>query len=282
MFEQTPPAPDSSSSSSGSANNNNNTYRQQQSVTSTGSFSQQQQPTRFRGGEQPLSSLNYNNYDNSNYSSTDKPSTTTSTATSHSSIYLFVVLIIVAATVLAVPFVLKTLPFQNRQQTAATTTKQTTGIQQQPNHNYQLTTPRPPTNINEIKKTTKQQANKMGNLDKLGIEIIKAGSSSAQVVAKANRVTVHALGSVLESGGNKKKFWSTRDAGQQPFKYTAGVGEVITGWDQGVLGMAHGEVRGISIPGTQGYGSQGFPAWGIPPNADLHFEIEVLAIDTTM
>eukprot|EP00729_Bicosta_minor_P029104 gene29104-9371_t len=51
-------------------------------------------------------------------------------------------------------------------------------------------------------------------------------------IEKGDRVTVHATGIVKETG---KKFWSTKDAGQQPFSYQAGVGGVIVGWDQGCL-----------------------------------------------
>ena len=50
-------------------------------------------------------------------------------------------------------------------------------------------------------------------------------------------VTVHATGVIKETG---KKFWSTKDPGQQPFTYQAGVGQVIKGWDQGLLGMQLG------------------------------------------
>lgn len=39
-------------------------------------------------------------------------------------------------------------------------------------------------------------------------------------------------------------------------------GQVITGWDQGLLGMQIGEQRKLEIPAHEGYGDQGFPAWG--------------------
>merc|ERR1719261_415587 len=94
-------------------------------------------------------------------------------------------------------------------------------------------------------------------------------------VKKGSNVVVHATGVVKETG---KKFWSTKDKGQQPFGYKAGVGGVITGWDQGCLGMKLGEVRKIEIPAAEGYGAGGFPAWGIPAGATLNFEIEVLEI----
>jgi len=49
--------------------------------------------------------------------------------------------------------------------------------------------------------------------------------------------------------------------------------------EQGCLGMALGEVRKLDIPADEGYGASGFPAWGIPPNGGLLFEIEVLKIN---
>ena len=67
-------------------------------------------------------------------------------------------------------------------------------------------------------------------------EIKKAGNGG-KAIAKGSNATVHATGVVKETG---KKFWSTKDEGQQPFTYQAGVGQVIKGWDQGLLGMKLG------------------------------------------
>ena len=104
-------------------------------------------------------------------------------------------------------------------------------------------------------------------------EILKHGDGNT--VQKNKTVTVHATGVVKETG---KKFWSTKDPGQKPFTYKAGVGAVITGWDQGLLGMQMGEERKLTIPAKEGYGVGGFPAWGIPPNGTLEFTLEVLEI----
>jgi U3 small nucleolar RNA-associated protein 21 len=143
---------------------------------------------------------------------------------------------------------------------------------------------------------------------------VKEGSGAK--IAKGDRATVHATGVVKETG---KKFWSTKDPGQEPFSYQAGVGQVlyiraaaapcesaprlagacarvltsrpsraraparcapqvITGWDQGCLGMAVGEERELVIPAKEGYGQQGFPAWGIPPGGTLVFTLECLSV----
>ena len=68
-------------------------------------------------------------------------------------------------------------------------------------------------------------------------QVLKEGSGAE--VTKGSTVTVHATGVVAEAN---KKFWSTKDAGQKPFGYQAGVGGVIKGWDMGCLGMKLGEV----------------------------------------
>ena len=104
-------------------------------------------------------------------------------------------------------------------------------------------------------------------------EILQQGSGPE--VTKGCTATVHATGVVVQTG---KKFWSTKDPGQKPFTYQAGVGKVITGWDQGCLGMQVGEARKLIIPAEEGYGAGGFPAWGIPPGGTLEFTLECLEI----
>jgi FKBP-type peptidyl-prolyl cis-trans isomerase len=73
------------------------------------------------------------------------------------------------------------------------------------------------------------------------------------------------------------KFDSSLDR-NQPFTFALGGGQVIAGWDQGVVGMKVGGKRKLTIPSDLGYGAQG--AGGtIPPNATLVFEIELLKIN---
>jgi FKBP-type peptidyl-prolyl cis-trans isomerase len=77
---------------------------------------------------------------------------------------------------------------------------------------------------------------------------------------------------------NGKKFDSSYDHGGDPFKVTIGQGEVIKGWDQGLVGMKVGGKRRLRIPSDLGYGSAGSPP-DIPGNAGLVFEIELVSID---
>ena len=62
----------------------------------------------------------------------------------------------------------------------------------------------------------------------------------------------------------------------KPFQFTAGAGEVIKGWDIGVMGMAVGGERRLIIPAHLAYGSKGVP--GIPGNSTLTFDVKLLEI----
>ncbi|XP_074129493.1 peptidyl-prolyl cis-trans isomerase FKBP2 isoform X1 [Sminthopsis crassicaudata] len=64
----------------------------------------------------------------------------------------------------------------------------------------------------------------------------------------------------------------------QPFVFSLGTGQVIKGWDQGLLGMCEGEKRKLVIPSELGYGDRGAPP-KIPGRATLVFEVELLKIE---
>jgi FKBP-type peptidyl-prolyl cis-trans isomerase FkpA len=107
-------------------------------------------------------------------------------------------------------------------------------------------------------------------------ELVEGSGETAQV---GQRVRVHYTGWLYEPTADKsrgKKFDSSKDRGQ-PFAFGLGQGQVIRGWDEGVLGMKVGGTRVLTIPPELGYGARG--AGGvIPPNATLVFEVELLGV----
>ena len=105
----------------------------------------------------------------------------------------------------------------------------------------------------------------------LKIEEQKAGTGAEAVAGK--EVSVHYTGWLTDG----KKFDSSLDRGQ-PFKFQLGAGQVIQGWDKGVIGMKVGGKRKLTIPPSLGYGERG--AGGvIPPNSTLVFEVELLGVN---
>lgn len=132
--------------------------------------------------------------------------------------------------------------------------------------------------ISQNKTTTKQEGTKKMTRHKtdsgLEYEIIQEGTGASP--QKGQHVTVHYTGWLDENGKPGKKFDSSVDR-DEPFTFIIGVGQVIKGWDEGVMGMKVGEKRRLIIPADLAYGARG--AGGvIPPNATLIFDVELLGV----
>jgi|TARA_B100000745_G_C20043304_1_gene355618 FKBP-type peptidyl-prolyl cis-trans isomerase len=103
------------------------------------------------------------------------------------------------------------------------------------------------------------------------IEDLKVGEGTA--VAQYNIVTVNYTGWLTDG----TKFDSSLNPGRTPFRFTVGGGQVIKGWDEGLIGMKVGGKRKLTIPPNMGYGSQDMGV--IPSNSTLVFEIDLLIIE---
>jgi FKBP-type peptidyl-prolyl cis-trans isomerase len=91
-----------------------------------------------------------------------------------------------------------------------------------------------------------------------------------------NKVSVNYTGWLYNNGTKGAKFDSSLDRGQ-PFQFTLGAHQVISGWDEGVAGMKVGGKRTLIIPPELAYGSRG-AGGAIPPNATLIFDVDLLQV----
>ena len=105
-----------------------------------------------------------------------------------------------------------------------------------------------------------------------GLQIKEIECGEGEEAQKGDTLEVHYEGR-LEDG---TKFDASRDHGST-FEFQVGAGQVIQGWDEGLIGMKIGGVRELTIPPELGYGPQGAPP-AIPPNATLVFEVELVDI----
>ncbi len=88
---------------------------------------------------------------------------------------------------------------------------------------------------------------------------------------RGNTVVVHYTGKLT----NGKVFDSSVDRGE-PFSFVLGQGQVIQGWERGILGMKEGGKRKLTIPPNLGYGTR--PVGPIPANSTLIFDVELLKV----
>jgi peptidylprolyl isomerase len=113
---------------------------------------------------------------------------------------------------------------------------------------------------------------KLAKKDESGLMVYIEKEGKGRKPKRGETITVHYTGYLT----NGKKFDSSVDRGT-PFTFKVGVGQVIAGWDKGLLQMKEGEKAILYIPYYMAYGDR---AVGnvIPPKSDLIFEVELLKI----
>ena len=109
------------------------------------------------------------------------------------------------------------------------------------------------------------------NIQNMKVEVERLGEG---VESKIGDNLVVNYVTMLENG---RKIDSSYDRNIS-FSFRLGDGQVIKGWDLGLVGMKVGEKRRLTVPPELAYGASGFEAAGIPPSSTLLFEVELVSI----
>jgi FKBP-type peptidyl-prolyl cis-trans isomerase len=130
------------------------------------------------------------------------------------------------------------------------------------------------TNQAELQQGQVAQQTQTQNMNELNIKDTTVGTGTE--VKSGDTVSVLYTGS-LDDG---TVFDASSKHGNQPFSFTVGAGQVIKGWDLGLVGMKIGGTRELIIPASLGYGASANGP--IPANATLHFTIQLLSVSSTV
>jgi peptidylprolyl isomerase len=133
-------------------------------------------------------------------------------------------------------------------------------------------TPAPTQPINNINQPAAQASQAAVVELEGGLKVQDLAVGTGKEAKAEDTIAVNYVG-YLENG---QKFDSSYDR-KKPFILQVGVGQVIKGWDLGIIGMKEGGKRRLFIPSALGYGEQG-AGNVIPPNANLIFDVELLSI----
>lgn len=107
----------------------------------------------------------------------------------------------------------------------------------------------------------------------LRVRVIEKPANCRRLSKVDDKLSMHYTGRLFATG---QKFDSSLDR-HKPFDFTLGIGQVIKGWDDGVLGMCVGEKRMLIVPPWMAYGESGVGDV-IPPCSTLVFDVELLDI----
>ncbi|KAG0276114.1 Peptidyl-prolyl cis-trans isomerase fpr2 [Linnemannia exigua] len=108
----------------------------------------------------------------------------------------------------------------------------------------------------------------------LVIDVTSKPEGCTKVSKAGDKLSMHYTGTLHKDGS---KFDSSLDR-KRSFDFTLGIGQVIKGWDQGLLDMCVGEKRKLTIPARMGYGARAMGS-AIPANSALVFDVELLRIN---
>lgn len=126
--------------------------------------------------------------------------------------------------------------------------------------------------MNLFNRPTNNVQTDMTTLPETGVQKEDVVVGTGDIAGAGDTVVVNYVGTLP----NGKVFDSSYDR-REPLTFVLGVGQVIRGWDEGVVGMRVGGKRHLTIAPDYGYGAQAVGP--IPANSTLIFEVELLGVE---
>ena len=124
-------------------------------------------------------------------------------------------------------------------------------------------------------KSSSTQPSSDSGITSLQTTDVKVGTGTQATTGRF--VTVNYTGWLYSaSAGDHHGAQFDTSVGKQPYGFTLGAGQVIQGWDQGIVGMRVGGQRTLIIPPRLAYGNSGVGI--IPPNSTLVFDVDLLDV----
>ncbi len=121
--------------------------------------------------------------------------------------------------------------------------------------------------------TTQTESTTMTTENSNQLQITDESVGTGATAETGDTVTVNYVGSLT----NGTVFDASANHGTAGFTFNLGAGQVIKGWDQGIVGMKEGGKRKLVIPADLAYGSQAIGNV-IPANSTLVFEVELVKV----
>jgi|RhiMethySRZTD1v2_1073278.scaffolds.fasta_scaffold419611_2 FKBP-type peptidyl-prolyl cis-trans isomerase FkpA len=106
------------------------------------------------------------------------------------------------------------------------------------------------------------------------LTVVDVALGTGAVANSGNRITVSYSGFLFDASGVETK--GRQFDSSNAFTFTLGSGQVIKGWDQGLIGMRVGGLRRLTIPPSLGYGNQAVGT--IPANSTLVFDVRLISV----
>ncbi|XP_033728596.1 FK506-binding protein 2-like [Pecten maximus] len=125
-----------------------------------------------------------------------------------------------------------------------------------------------------VAMVTANDMNLKGDVPDVHVLVMQSSEKCTRKATKHDVLVLHYEGFFP----NGTRFDSSIDRpGANPFQFQLGIGQVIQGWERGLLDMCTGEKRKLTVPASLAYGEQGSGEL-IPPNTDLIFDIELVQV----